>query len=106
MQVMRIFLACALLLLHAAALRAQWIQTNGPYGGNIKCFAASGTNLFAGTEGGAFLSMDNGTSWTAVNAGLTKTDVLALAVSGTNLFAETNGGVWKRPLSEMTTWVH
>ena len=30
---------------------AQWIQTNGPYGGNIRCFAFSGTNLFAGTQG-------------------------------------------------------
>jgi hypothetical protein len=31
---------------------AQWVQTNGPYGGPVSCFAISGTNLFAGTEGG------------------------------------------------------
>ena len=30
---------------------AQWIQTNGPYGGSL-CIAVSGTNLFAGTGGG------------------------------------------------------
>ncbi|MBU1299414.1 MAG: T9SS type A sorting domain-containing protein, partial [Bacteroidetes bacterium] len=67
----------------------------------------SGTNLFAGTDGGGvFLSTNNGTSWTAVNTGLTYTDVLSLAVSGTNLFAGTSGGgVWRRPLSEMVTSV-
>jgi hypothetical protein len=39
-----------------------------------------------------FLSTNNGTSWTAVNTGLTSTNVHALAVSGTNLFAGTRGG--------------
>ena len=42
-----------------------------------------------GLCGGVFLSTNNGTSWTAVNSGLTNTDVHALAVSGTNLFAGT-----------------
>ncbi len=71
--------------------RAQWTQTNGPYGGNVRCFAISGANLFAGTSGGVFLSTNDGASWTAVNTGLTNTNVLALAVSGTNLFAGTQG---------------
>ncbi len=85
---------------------AQWVQTNGPYGGRINCFAVSGTNLFAGTDGGVFLSTNNGTSWTAVNTGLTNTEILSLAVSGTNLFAGTyGGGVWRRPLAEMITSV-
>jgi ligand-binding sensor domain-containing protein len=51
-------------------------------------------NLFAGTGDGVFLSTDNGTSWTAVNDGLTYTDVRALAVTGTNLFAGTRGGAF------------
>jgi len=76
-------------------LLAQWIQTNGPYGGQVLSFAGSGTNLFAGTYGGGvFLSTNNGTSWTEVNTGLTNTYVFALAVSGTNLFAGTFGGVF------------
>jgi len=42
----------------------------------------SGTNLFAGTDGGGvFLSINNGTSWTVVNSGLTNTRVQSLAVS-------------------------
>jgi len=39
-------------LLGAQSLQAQWIQTNGPYGGTINCFAVNGSNLFAGTGGG------------------------------------------------------
>jgi hypothetical protein len=88
-------------------VHAQWIQTNGPYSGDVRTFAASGMNLFAGTYGnGVFLSTNNGTSWTAVNTGLANTLVYALAVSGTNLFAGIDSsGVWKRPLSEMITSV-
>jgi len=93
-------------------LFAQWMQTNGPYGegpygGNVNCFAVSDTNLFAGTQGwGVFLSTNNGTTWTVVDSGLTNWAVYSLAVSGTNLFAGTRGGVlWRRPLSEMITSV-
>ena len=87
----------------------QWVQTSGPYCGLVSCLAVSGTNLFAGTgtdldapcDGGVFLSTNNGTSWTAVNSGLTNSFVLSLAVSGMNLFAGTSGGVWRQPLLEM-----
>ncbi|MHB9012364.1 MAG: T9SS type A sorting domain-containing protein [Ignavibacteriaceae bacterium] len=63
-----------------------------------------GINLLAGTDNnfGALLSTDRGTSWSAVNNGLTPNNtgthsVLALAVTpngagGTNLFAGTDGG--------------
>jgi hypothetical protein len=39
-------------VLVCAYASAQWLQTNGPYGGSIRCLAVSGTNLFAGTYGG------------------------------------------------------
>jgi len=39
----------AVALLGAQSLQAQWIQTNGPYGGSVRCFAVNGSNLFAGT---------------------------------------------------------
>jgi endoglucanase len=78
----------------ANLLMAQWVQVNN-FSGAITCFAVSSTNFFAGTEGGGvFLSTNNGTSWNAVNAGLTDTSVHSLSVSGTNLFAGTNGGVF------------
>src|ERR1035441_7775634 len=75
-------------ILYCPGASAQWVQTNGPYGGYIKCFAVSGMNLYAGASpGGVFLSTNNGRSWTA--AGLTNTYVVALAASGTNRFAAT-----------------
>jgi hypothetical protein len=81
-----------LLFICNSVLEAQWIQTNGPGGGTVNCFAISGTNIFAGTyESGVFLSTDNCNNWNQVNNGLTTYNVLALAVSGTNIFAGTNG---------------
>jgi hypothetical protein len=86
-------------------LLAQWVQTNGPYGGSVMTFAVSGTNLFACTlGGGVFLSTNNGTSWTAVSSGLTSTVVWSLAVSGTNLFAGTGGGGVFLSTNNGTSW--
>jgi photosystem II stability/assembly factor-like uncharacterized protein len=76
---------------------AQWVQTNGPFVGDVCTFAISGTNLFAGTtdffvdSGGVFLSTNNGSNWTATN--LQGTIVSALAINGTNLFAGTPNGI-------------
>jgi hypothetical protein len=65
-----------------------------------------------GTEsgpGGLNISTDNGTSWGAVNAGLTNTNVHAVAISpasggsGVNLFAGTLGGVF-RSANNGTSW--
>ena len=73
-----------------------WQQTNGPYGGDVQAFALSGNNLFAGTFGdGIFISTNNGSSWSAVNTGLTNLNIQTLAVNGANLFAGTrDGGVF------------
>lgn len=80
---------------NTSSLHAQWTPTNGPYGGNITCFAVSGTNLFAGTvNDGVFLSTNSGASWTQVNNGLTNLNVLSLAVSGANIFVGTNAGMF------------
>ena len=83
----------------------QWQQTNGPYGGgDIRSFAVSGTNLFAGTYfGGVYVSTNNGAIWTAVNNGLSNMDVSALSVIDTNLFAGTlGGGVFFPPTMALT----
>ena len=74
----------------------------------VNAFLRSGTNLFAGTNGGVFLSTNDGTNWTAVNTGLTNYNVFALAVSSTNpfftnLFAGTEEGVFLS-ISNGTSW--
>jgi hypothetical protein len=81
---------------------AQWVQTNCPGGGTVQSLLVSGTNLFAGTGGGVFLSTDEGATWTAVNSGLTHA-VNAFAISGTNIFAGTGGGVF-RSTNNGTSW--
>src|SRR5689334_7199661 len=83
------------LLLHRETIHAQWQDISGHDGGIVSALAVSGSNLFAGTYGGgAFLSSNNGTSWTPVDAGLPNPYVSSLAVSGTNLFAGTDLGVF------------
>jgi ligand-binding sensor domain-containing protein len=70
----------------------------------VFALAVSGSNLFAGTDGGVFLSTNNGASWTAVNTGLTNTGVLSLAVNGSNLFAGTFGGGVFRSTNNGASW--
>ena len=96
-----IYLALAIVLLCPFA-PAQWVQTNSP--ANVYCFTISGTNVFAGTDDGVFLSSNNGTSWTAANSGLADTLVLSLAATGANLFAgSASGGVFFST-SNGTSW--
>ena len=74
---------------------AQWIQSNGIYGGDVRCITFLDTNLFIGTNGdGIFLSTNNGEDWNSSSDGLRITNINAFAVSGTNLFAGTNGGIF------------
>ena len=94
------------LCIQATSLYAQWIQTNGPYAGSVNSFAVSGTNLFAATSGGVYLSVDYGKSWTYV--GLSG-NVAALAVSpnaagGTLLFAGTTMGRVFLSTNNGTSW--
>ncbi len=89
-----ICLAIATFLMCSCAL-SQWVQTNGPNRGMVKCFQSVGENILAGTwGGGVFLSADSGGVWTEANFGLTYTDVRSFAVLGENLFAGTIAGVF------------
>ena len=44
---------------------AQWENTGGPYGGQVGVLLSDGTNVFAETSSGAFISSDLGTTWTS-----------------------------------------
>jgi hypothetical protein len=80
-------------------LSGQWVQSNAYPVAGVHCFATGsdgtgGTNLFAGTDSGAFLSTNDGASWTAISNGLTNKYVRTLAMSGTNIIAGVTGGVF------------
>lgn len=81
------FIFVVLYLFVITSLHAQWSQLNGPAGSEVKSIAVSGTNLFAGTSSGVFLSTNKGSSWVSVNTGLSYTNVENLFVDGMILYA-------------------
>jgi len=107
-----------LLIISNYVLNAQWVQTNGPSGGQfggangsmIWSLAISGSNVFAGTYEGIYRSTNNGKNWTTVNNGLiisTNNSVTAFAVSGTNILAGiygVNGGGVYLSTNNGTNW--
>ncbi len=111
-NILRFLFVMFCLFTSANPSHAQWVQTN--LGGTATCFAAINeetlslrgitftTYLFAGTDGsGVYLSSDNGTTWTAVDSGLTNPSICTLAATTSGLgfaatyylFAGTNDGL-------------
>jgi ligand-binding sensor domain-containing protein len=95
----RLFLVLliAVIFFSSNHLAAQWRQTNGPQGGEVKCLTSIDSIFFAGTEDGVYRSVDNGASWKPTGL---ENIVACLAVksgseSRMNLFAGTfNSGVY------------
>jgi hypothetical protein len=58
----------------------------------VNSITASGTNLFACTWGGVYLSTNNGSNWT--QSGLTNKWVNSIVGIGGNLFAETKDSIY------------
>lgn len=95
-------------------LRAQttvWHRTNGLYGGDVRCFAAIGTTLFAEVYGGGlYSSTNNGDSWSPIIPVTHAPDSmlsfppLCLASSDTTLFAGTHMGGLCRSTNNGITW--
>lgn len=68
---------------------AQWVQTNGPYGGNAHSLAISGNDIFACFNGEVFRSTDYGSSWNSANM----TDLASnwIVADSENIFVGTGG---------------
>jgi photosystem II stability/assembly factor-like uncharacterized protein len=91
-----IFLPFCILLLSSQVARAQWVQTNGPEGGQIDCFVSSGASMFAGTcGGGIYISSDSGIGWISRNSGLADWYVRAIVSNGTTVIAGTSTGIYR-----------
>ena len=78
-----------------------WQRTPAqPSNNNIQAFAYNGGTVFAGTQGGVFVSTDHGASWNAFNNGLSNPDVLSLTLQGSTILAGTlGGGVFQSPVA-------
>ena len=93
------------ILIPSHTVNAGWVRIFQPGHGAIYSLAVSGSSIFAGTGGGGFfLSTNNGTSWTAVNSGLTSTFIYPLAVRGSSIFAGTAGGGVFLSTNNGTSW--
>ncbi len=70
---------------------SSWEATNqGLTNKLVYSITTNGTDIFAGTNDGVFVSSDNGTHWTS--AGLTNMSVKSLVLNGSTLLAGTWGG--------------
>lgn len=76
---------------------AQWVKLGGPDSvrafayGNVKVEGVTRISLFAGTQKGVFRSIDDGTTWVAINSGLTNLSVRGIVVLRDTLYAATRG---------------
>jgi hypothetical protein len=74
---------------------AQWVATNGPFGGPVTCFALRGTTLFAGTKNsGVFSSPDSGATWKPISSGLPNKQINIVAAIDSTLIVGTWDGLF------------
>jgi photosystem II stability/assembly factor-like uncharacterized protein len=96
----RYFILFVFISLLTTYLNGQWMQTNGPFYNNqiisSSALAFNVNNIFTGVRGaGVFKSIDNGSNWTMINAGLSSKDINALAYGNSVLFAGTSSGIFR-----------
>ncbi|HMA64406.1 MAG: WD40/YVTN/BNR-like repeat-containing protein [Fibrobacterota bacterium] len=56
-----------IIVLFAYQSFAQWTQTSGLWGGQVRDIAVNNGAIFTGTEHGLFISTDNGDNWARIN---------------------------------------
>ncbi len=85
---------------------SQWVQTAGPFGGDVRAFAVLGDKLFAGTNGCIYASSDKGLHWTKVSSSRYLYEVNAFAVMGSTLYVATQfDGIFSTS-DNGTTWLY
>jgi photosystem II stability/assembly factor-like uncharacterized protein len=73
--------------------RAQWVQTSGPSGEDVRAMTALGDIAFAGTFfHGVYKTTDPARHWVPCNTGIPENSVSTLCASGSILYAGTYSG--------------
>jgi hypothetical protein len=78
---------------------SQWDLIITPDFGSIKALTVSGTNIFAATDSGIYVSANNGSNWTAANNGISNKDIYTLSASGSVIIAGTQSPAFEVYLS-------
>lgn len=100
----RILLLMAIMSSGTNQLMAQWIQ-RGPDNGPVNCLASINNILFAGTDGGLFISADSANSWTHPITSTFAWEMTSFAVMGTNLFAARSYGGFCHSDNNGSSWI-
>ncbi|MBI5472528.1 MAG: hypothetical protein HY961_09305, partial [Ignavibacteriae bacterium] len=97
MRTLRFHLLIFLFISNLDHLHGQWVQTTGPTGASVTCFATMPGRIFAGmASGSVFQSTDEGITWRFAAMSLTSLGVHSLTTLDTMLFAATGGiGVFR-----------
>lgn len=93
-----------IIILSVQISQGQWVEMSNGIGSiGIFSLATSGSNIFAGSSIGIFVSADNGLSWTQTS--LNNQDIRSMAVNGSNIYAGSysGNGVFKST-DNGTTW--
>ncbi len=72
---------------------------------HVKTLALSGNNIYAASDSGMFLSVNNTYSWVAIDNGLGSDSIISLTVDGNNVFAGAENGVVYMSSNNGTNWV-
>ena len=83
-----------LFVLVSGVLKAQWTNTNGPFGGDIRTMTSFKNVIYAGTGSGVYISFNNGINWKDISVPKTGT-VMSLVHNDTFVFAATSKGIFK-----------
>jgi photosystem II stability/assembly factor-like uncharacterized protein len=83
----------AALFLFTHTSHAQWVQPNGPWGGQVTRLATNDGTVFAGTYDGVFRSTDNGDHWEKLN-NCAVWGLVAFAVKGSAVYAGSFGALF------------
>jgi hypothetical protein len=80
---------------------AQWMHTNGPFGGYVKTLASKDSIICAGTYDGIFISTNSGSAWSRKSGGIVGTNIQAVAINPNgpgvmSIYAgTTSGGIFR-----------
>ncbi len=87
-------LFAALAVMPGCVLQAQWVQTNGPYGGNINAIASIDSSLFVATDSEIYISQNYDGSWKLSNQGLPKNQFISLVATKQEIYAATDSEIF------------
>lgn len=83
--------------------QSQWVQTNGPFGGDVTAFARLGPRVLAATNTRVFASTDAGRHWAPSDSGIKNDWVGYFAVAGSTIYGGADSGVY-RSLDSGISW--